>query len=332
MRYRRKKFVIVLSILAVAGLVAGWLESRDGGTLEAVRTVRTDGSVPTPRAWAATGYRPQSFEAVDPRDAKTVYVNSDALYASGDGGRTWHGTSRWAGGVYEGPILVLPSIVYALRAADDHPCSTCDRASNPWFLYASTDRGASWREVAHYQVGGGVLFGLTAGATPGSVFVLTSRGLFLHVPGRRESERDGGLLRSYGDSPSVPLVARSGQTLYAGVATGDNDGVVQVYASNDEGRNWHLRRNPFKGASGALIGDPTSSRIAYAVVDLITRKSMSRIYRTADSANSWRELWHGCIRSPANANVAEARLVAGSIVFHTCAGVLRRIAVRPPLS
>jgi hypothetical protein len=117
-----------------------------------------------------------------------------------------------------------------------------------------------------------------------------------------------------------------------GLTTGDNNDVGQVFASNDEGRAWHLRRNPFKGAAGVLIGDPTSSRVAYAVVDLITRKSMSRIYRTADSANSWRELWHGCIRRPDNAKAAKARLVSGSIIFRTCAGIIRRIAVSPPRS
>lgn len=296
------------------------------------------GSVPSPDPQTGVGYADSFGFAVDPDNAATFYLDSDALYVSHDGGRKWLGTGHDAGGKWDGQVLALGSIVYALRAPT---YCTSDGYCGPgvWRLYASTDRGLTWRRVAQYDAN--EIWAITQAHQPGAIFVATATGLYLHRPGRPDVERDAGIHRSYGYQPSVVLIAASGRdraVLYTAMSSGDNDDVVQIYASADQGRQWHLRRSPFHGASGLLLGDPTRPTVAYAVVNAPptgkqisadTYRAQSKIFKTADSANSWREIWHGCqLVQGGTIDATPAKVLNGrpdTILIQNCNGMITRI-------
>ncbi len=269
----------------------------------------------------------------------TIYFASDALYASADG-RTWRATKREPANHALGPIAISGHLVYAMRTRyTNDGCGSCDIGPDPFGLYVSADSGASWRRVAKYvanEIWG--VFPAGHAAAAGSVFVATSNGLYLHRPGRPDVERDGGVQRSYDYPPSVALFGVSGEAtpeLYLVDAEGESGISIQLYASDDAGRHWHLRRSPFHRNSGALVGDPSRPRVAYAVVEnpatapRHARGYRSTIYATHDAANSWRPVWRGCLRTSRYALVPVA---AGpgperTLVLQTCDGRLHRVQV-----
>jgi hypothetical protein len=295
------------------------------------------GTVPSPDSRTGAGYEPDFTLSGDPTDPATLYVNSDALYTSRDGGRTWHGTGHNAGGFWNGLVVADGSVVYALRAPNYHPCGSCDQGPYPWRLFSSSDKGMTWQKVAEYQAN--EVWGLVPAPNqpPGSIFVETSSGLFLHTPRHGDIEQDSGIQRSYGSQPSTVLLAASGRShpvLYLARSSGDNAIPIQLYASDDQGRHWHLRRSPFHQRQGALLDDPARSDVAYAVVNTkLVRGSFhsivwgyeSKIFATDDSANSWREIWHGCLRG-STINPTPAELIPGkpdTIIVQLCDGRIR---------
>jgi hypothetical protein len=300
---------------------------------------RLVGSVPSPDSSTGTGYEADFGLSVDPTDPATLYVDSDALYVSEDSGRTWHGTVRNAGGSWAGGIFAYGSFVYAIRAPGHLECGTCTPDPGGWRLYQSIDHGRVWHLVARYDTN--EIWGLlpAPNRSPGSLFVETSSGLFLHTPGRDDLERDSGIQRSYGYPPSTVLLAASGATgaLYAATSDGDNSLARQVFVSNDEGRHWHLRRSPFHGDQGALLGDLRHPGTAYAIVNMTrTRGNVdstiggyaSKVFVTHDSANSWREIWHGCLRGSSFLQTP-AELIPGdpnTILVQRCNGHLSEVS------
>jgi hypothetical protein len=283
---------------------------------------------------------PATSLVVDPSDHAYVYANADALLTSRDGGRTWHATPRNAGGIWPDVVATSGPVVYALRAPDGPSCGSCGVWPHPWRLFASRDHGETWSQVATF--GADELWGLLPAAhqSPGSVWVATSAGLFLHRPGRPDVERDAGIHRSYGNQPSIPILAASsdGDMLYAAVSDGENADGVSLYVSDNQGVDWHLRRSPFHQTGGVLLVDPADPNIAFAVVnETLTHGTLesaisgwgSSIYVSYDNAHSWREIWHGCLRigiygfSPA-VLVGRTR----TIVTQLCSGQLTSIHTR----
>lgn len=293
---------------------------------------KREGSLPPQKTRSGARYIDAFGFAVDPVRPNTIYVDSDALYVSHDGGRTWRGTERDAGGNWAGQVTALAPVAYALRAPTS--CSADgDCGPGVWRLFASADRGLTWRRVSEYD--SNEIWALVPAAARGAVFVATATGLYLHRPGQPDVERDAGIQRSYGYQPSTVMLAASGparSALYAATSSGDNDEVVQIYASSDQGRHWHLRRSPFAGRSGLLVGDPARPNIVYAVVNTPTYSSAnayasrSTVFRSSDSANSWREIWHGCQLVRSGAPQAAVRSERPAVILlETCSGAIVRI-------
>lgn len=242
------------------------------------------------------------FVAIDETEGERFYVNSDAIYVTEDGGRQWNGTKRDAGGNWAGPLLSMPGLVYAVRAHLE-TCDNCDRGLGPWRLYRSVDKGKTWGKVAELDPEVWLL-SPAPGAGAEAIWIMTAEGLYLYRPGQPLEERDAGMRRDTG--PSVVLLAASGESggaLYAAHSNGENTALIDaVYVSTNRGQRWSLRKSPFDGVVGGLIGDPGDAATAYAVAwdegDRAAPAGASTIFRTVDGAKSWQAIWKGCLREP----------------------------------
>lgn len=334
------------AVVAFTASGAAWEVGR-GGALFIAKPGRPPvrvGMVPSRDSVTGRGYVPAFAVAADPTNPSRIYVNSDALYVTKDGGHTWLATGHNAGGSWSSLVVAVGAQVYALRGPTAQECGTCGPPTPAyWSLFASSDHGVTWHEVARYSPL--IISALVAvrDAPPGSLFVATSSGLFLHVPGRRDVERDEGIPRPYGNLPSIANLAASGRagssTLYAATADGENSLVTQIYTSSDLGRHWRLQRSPFDDNSGMLIADPSRPNVAYAVVEVYpanyypaeaastTTRVESKIFVTQDDAYAWHEIWRGCLINTSVSGTS-VDLMPGqpnSLVVQTCNGAITRI-------
>lgn len=264
--------------------------------------------------------------AYDPLDSGTVYIGSNVLSRSRDGGRTWEqlfpspkevSSASFSGDHASYEIETAPGSLYektgrigAVRADAAYPSSLY--FSMGQFLFCTSDGGKSWeKKDIGEQIG--YLYTNAAGRkdelvifTPGSVFILDKRTGKV-TPKSFPKEMSPAFSFTAGTDPD-----RGREVFYAlhhdpGQEINEEFGHSEVWISEDGGNNWARSDSPF--LTNRQVGiKPSYSMISCAESDarhvyLVTnryeeKKGNGLIYwygaiKSGDAGRTWDWVWKG---------------------------------------
>jgi photosystem II stability/assembly factor-like uncharacterized protein len=212
---------------------------------------------------------------LDPQDTNRMYVaiSAGGVYATEDGGRTWHARNRGIRVVYMPEKY--PEFGQCVHKVVMHPARP-ERLflQNHWGLYRSDDRGESWHDIAH---GVPSDFGFAMAMhprDPDCVYILpvesdefrcTPEGRLRVYRTRNAGKSWEALVRGLPQNGAYETVLRDAMTtdslepagIYFGTRTG------QLYGSADEGKTWKKLLDglpPITCVKSALVGEPRSTR------------------------------------------------------------------------
>jgi serine/threonine protein kinase len=212
---------------------------------------------------------------LDPEDTNRMYVaiSAGGVYATEDGGRSWHARNRGIRVVYMPEKY--PEFGQCIHKLVMHPARP-ERlfVQNHWGLYRSDDRGESWHDIAHGVPSDFGFAMVMHPRDPDCVYILPMESdEFRCTPDGRlrvYRTRNGGksweaLARGLPQNGAHETVLRDAMTtdslepagIYFGTRTG------QLYGSADEGKTWKKLLEglpPITCVKSALVGEPRSAR------------------------------------------------------------------------
>jgi len=199
--------------------------------------------------------------AIDPTDPNhLLYATDTRLLRSRNGGRDW---SAEPASVFSGPTL---AVVF-------DPSGKALLAATAGGVLRN-EAGAPWRNI-DLPASAVPVRSVVAGATAGRFYLTGARGFYRSNDHGQTWARLGEALP---DAPfSAIAVVLQPTEIVAGVIEGE------VFASSDAGENWQLRSAGLPpGKIGTVVADPAAGRLWAAGGD--------RLYRSDDSAQSWRSV------------------------------------------
>jgi hypothetical protein len=202
-----------------------------------------------------------------------VAISAGGVYATEDGGRTWHARNRGIRVVYAPEKY--PEFGQCVHKLVMHP-SRPERLflQNHWGLYRSDDRGESWKDVANGVPSDFGFAMLVHPHNPDCIYILpiesdefrcTPEGRLRVYRTRNAGESWESLTRGLPQKGAYETVLRDAMTADvldpAGIYFGTRSG--QLYGSADEGKTWKKLLEglpPIVCVKSALVGEPRIHR------------------------------------------------------------------------
>jgi len=245
-------------------------------------------------SWSAVNRGIRNYDIItpvliDPDDENVLYIGTrGGFYKSVDGGMNWQ--AKWDGLGRPHPYSLSARIATVAMAPDKTLYLGLGYRSNrDGFLYKSTDRGESWKQLTSLGTDVKIRSIVADPSNARLVYATTNKGLFVSPDGGKSWEK-----RFSGAANMIVIHPTQGNILYLSCG---KDG---VYKSVDGAKNWVKTSNGLGFYQGRFPDNYSLIVLDHQFPEVIYVANRSwglggGIYKSADAGENWERItkWRG---------------------------------------